>query len=404
MDLPITDPILQFTILVLAVLLVELTLERVQLPGILGLLLLGVVLGPGLTNILAREPMPDFLGHVGLVYLMFMAGLEIDLDTARERMRATLTLGALAFGFTFAATFAAGLWLGYEIPAALLLGALISSHTLLAYPILERLGLLRRAAVVTTIGGTLLTDTLALVLLAVTLSASGDGGPLEWAMPLLILAGLVLVTLRVLPALGRRLFDSQAFTQAERALFALVALLLLSTATELIGTEYVLGAFLAGVALNQPLGERPELREHIEFVGRMLFIPFFFVYTGMLFEVERMGSRDVLLLSGLLLGLLVAGKAAAAWVTGHLFDYSARERLLITGLTLPQAAATLAVAITASEAGILDRVVVDAAVLVIFVTCLAGPLLTSFVGRRLSDDDSDPHHCSSDPGVSGRSP
>lgn len=391
MDLPLTDPVLQFTILLVAALVVELTLERVQLPGMLGLLLLGVVLGPGLGNVVAREPMPDFLGHVGLVYLMFMAGLEIELGMARERLRETVTLGVLAFGITFAATFAAGLWLGYEVPAALLLGALIASHTLLAYPILERLDLLHRVAVVTTIGGTLLTDTLALVLLAVTLSAAGgadgsggSGGGLGWAGALATLAVLVVVTLRWLPPMSRRLFDRWAFTRTEKALFALVALLLLSSATELIGTDYVLGAFLAGVALNRPLGERPELREHVEFAGRMLFIPFFFVYTGMLFEVHRVGSREVLLLSGLLLGILFAGKAAAAWATGAIFGYSGRDRLLITGLTLPQAAATLAVAITASEAGILEAHVVDAAVLVIFVTCLAGPLLTSFVGRRLS--------------------
>lgn len=383
MDLPITDPVLQFTILVVAALAVELTLERVQLPGILGLLLLGAALGPGAANLLALEPMPDFLGHVGLVYLIFMAGLEIDLGLARERVLETVTLGTLAFGLTFAGTFATGLALGYDVPAALLLGALVSSHTLLAYPILHRLELLGRGAVVTTIGGTLLTDTLALVLLAATLSASGGGGALGWAGPLLLLGLLVAVTLRVLPSLARRLFDRPTFTRAEKSLFALVALLLLSSATELIGTEYVLGAFLAGVALNRPLGSRPDLREHIEFVGRMLFIPFFFVYTGMLFEVGRVGDGAVLRLAGLLLGVLVIGKAAAAWITGALFAYSARDRVLITGLTLPQAAATLAVAITASEAGLLDRLVVDAAVLVIFVTCLTGPLLTAWVGRRI---------------------
>lgn len=384
MDMPISDPVLQFSILVVAALVVQLTLERVRLPGLLGLLLLGVVLGPGVTNLLAQEPMPDFLGHVGLVYLMFMAGLEIDLEMARERVRETITLGTLAFGLTFAATVGTGLALGYDAPAALLLGALISSHTLLAYPILERLDLLRRGAVVTTIGGTLLTDTLALTLLAVTLSASGDGGTLAWAGPMILLVVLVALTLRFLPPLSRKLFDSGGTTRAEKALFALVALLLISSATELIGTEYVLGAFLAGVALNRPLGERQDLREHIEFVGRMLFIPFFFVYTGMLFEVERLGSREVLLLAGLLLGLLVAGKATAAWITGAVFDYSIRDRILITSLTLPQAAATLAVAITASEAGFLERHVVDAAVLVIFITCLAGPLLTASIGRRMT--------------------
>lgn len=390
--LPITDPVYQFTVLVLAALVAERVAERARLPGLLGLLVLGTLLGPGLSGVLPREPMVDFLGHVGLVYVMFMAGAEIDLGTARAHVREALTFGLLAFAASLLPTTAVALLvLDYDPVAALLLGTVISSHTLLAYPIIERLGLLRRTAVVTAVAGTLLTDTLALVLLAVVISTAGGGTegiapdvPLGWAVPLGLLGVLAAVSLWGVPRLSRAFFRLPGVRRAEKALFALVVLLVLSTAAEAVGTDAVLGAFLAGVCLNQSLAEREDLQEHVEFVGRMLFIPFFFVYTGMLLEPDQVASSDVLTLAGALLLLVLIGKSAAAWITGAIFDYSSRERVLIAGLTVPQAAATLAVTITAQEAGILDQRVVDAVVLLIFVTCIVGPLLTGRVGRPLA--------------------
>lgn len=395
--LPITDPVYQFTVLVAAALLAERVAERARLPGLLGLLILGTLLGPGVAGVLPREPMVDFLGHVGLVYVMFMAGLEIDLGIARAHAREALTFGVAAFALSLVPAAVAGfLLLDYDLAGALLLGTLISSHTLLAYPVVERLGLLRRTAVVTAVAGTLLTDTLALVLLAIVISTAAGGaegaglggaGSLGWAAPLGLLAALAAASLWGVPRLSRAFFRREGVRPAEKALFALVVLLVLSTAAEAIGTDAVLGAFLAGVSLNGPLAEREELQEHVEFVGRMLFIPFFFVYTGMLLQPAAVASTDVLLLAGALLLLVVAGKSAAAWLSGAAFGYTPRERVLMAGLTLPQAAATLAVTITAAEAGVLGSEVVDAVVVLIFVTCLAGPLVTSRVGRRMVEEE-----------------
>jgi len=151
-----------------------------------------------------------------------------------------------------------------------------------------------------------------------------------------------------------------------------------------IGTEAILGAFLAGLCLNRPLRKRDELHEHLGFVGQMIFIPFFFVDTGMRIELSVFtGDGWVWGLSVAAIAIVIAGKSCAVWITGRLYNYSTTDRLLMIGLTTPQAAATLAVTVTASELGAFDKVVVDAVILVILVTCLGGPLLCRHAGQKI---------------------
>jgi Kef-type K+ transport system membrane component KefB len=160
--------------------------------------------------------------------------------------------------------------------------------------------------------------------------------------------------------------------------------MLLATAAELIGTDVILGAFIAGVAMNEALAEREELKEHIEFVGRMLFLPFFFIWTGTLLEIEVLtGSTQAWLYAGALLAFILVGKLSASWIIGAVSGYTVMDRLLMTSLTMPQAAATLAVTLTARQAGLFEAELVDAVILVIFITCLLGPVLTDRTGRRL---------------------
>jgi Kef-type K+ transport system membrane component KefB len=251
-----------------------------------------------------------------------------------------------------------------------------------------RLQLLRRLPVVTAVGGTLITDTLALVVLAVVLGVHrAEAGAMDWLMPLLLLAALTALALWAVPRASRFVFERDDVTQAEKALFALAVLMILATAAEIIGTDEILGAFLAGVAMNRVLARREQLREHLEFVGRMLFIPFFFIWTGTLLDVEVMTQDSgVWITAGALLAVVVFGKLAAAAITGSIFDFDWRERLLMTGLTIPQAAATLAVTITAREAGLFAATLVDAVIIVIFVTCIIGPVVTERLGRRMSEE------------------
>ncbi len=386
----ILDPVLQFTALVTIALVVQLTIKRFQIPGLIGLLLIGMLLGPGGLGTLPREPIVEFLGDIGLIYVMFVAGLEIDLDIVRTHTQETIVFGLLAFGCSLAPTVGVGLLLGYPLQAAILLGSLLSSHTLLSYPIVQRLGLVHRHAVVAAIGGTLLTDTLALLLLAAIVQNNDDAilnftNSWGWLVPLVLLGLLAAVTFWGLPRLSRAFFNRPWISNAEKALFVIATLLLLASATEIIGTEDILGAFLAGICLNQVLAEQDYLREHIEFVGRLLFIPFFFLATGMLLEIEVfIGELSIWLLAMTLLILVLVGKTLASWLAGMLYGYEWQDRVLMIGLTVPQAAATLAVTITAREAQFFGEEVVDAVIIVIFVTCLLGPLLVRYMGKKVS--------------------
>lgn len=391
-ELPLRDPVLQVTVVVLAALLVQVLLTRAHLPGLLGLLVLGMLLGPGGGGVLAEEPIVEPLGEIGLLFVMFIAGLEIDLEVVSRHRRETILFGLLSFGCTAVPAFAVGLWMGFTPPAALLLGALISSHTLLAYPVLMRLRLLNRLPVMAAIGGTLLTDTLALLVLAAVLGPEWtEAIPLGWLLPIALLVALSVAALWGIPRLARAFLARTWVSRPERALFSLSVLLVLAALADLIGTEGILGAFLAGVCLNRALARRESLREHVEFLGRVLFLPFFFLWTGTLLELGVFtGWPGVWPIAGALVGLVVIGKGLAAWLTGAFFAYPSRDRLLMLGLTVPQAAATLAIAITARRAGLFDEALVDAVIIVIFVTCLAGPIFTDRVGRGFAAEERQP--------------
>jgi Kef-type K+ transport system membrane component KefB len=391
--LPIQDPTLQFTMLVMAAFLMQLTLERLHLPGLIGLLVIGMLLGPGGFQVFPEGPVIQLLGQVGLIYIMFLAGLELDLDIFKTHRRETIVFGLLAFFFCITPGVAVGILLGFSWPAALLLGTLLSSHTLISYPLIEKLGLLHRKAVVTAVGGTLITDTLALLILAVVIqiaggenNGNGNGNNLPGMIgPLFFLALLVAGSFWSIPRLARYFFENPNLKPVQKALFVLLILLVLASLAELIGTKDILGAFLAGLCLNQPLRRRESLREHLEFVGRMLFIPFFFIETGMRLELEVFtGRSQVWLMAGLLVLLVLAGKSAAAWIAGARYGYARKSRFLMIGLTVPQAAATLAVSVTARETGLFEKNVIDAVIILIFATCIIGPTLTGWVGQRIS--------------------
>ncbi|HUE88676.1 MAG TPA: cation:proton antiporter [Vicinamibacterales bacterium] len=370
--------------MIVIALVLQVSLDRVDIPAVVGLLVAGMLLGPGGLVVVPEEPVVDLLGSIGLVYIMFVAGLEIDLEIVRHQKQESAAFGLLAFWFSLVPGVGVGILLGQNLIGAFLIGAAVSSHTLLAYPILQRLGLQHERPVVAAIGGTLLTDTMALVLLAVIMQrAGGSAGWLGWAGPILMLGALVAVSVVVVPRLAASFLQHARVRLAQKALFLLAILLVLTAAAEMIGTEEILGAFLAGVCLNRSVQQRPEVREHVEFIGRMLFIPFFFVQTGMRLELAVFaGGGGPWTAASLMLGVILFAKFAAAWSAGAIFRYPIAARVTMGALALPQAAATLAVVVTAREAGLLDREVVDATVIVIFVTCLAGPLLTRFAGAR----------------------
>jgi Kef-type K+ transport system membrane component KefB/mannitol/fructose-specific phosphotransferase system IIA component (Ntr-type) len=375
--------------------------ERLRVPGIIGLIVAGAVVGPYGLGLLDRDPTIVLLGTVGLLYLVFLAGLELDLHRFVEYRRRSVVFGLISFGLPMAAAVAVMPLLGFGLAASILVGSIIGSHTLLAYPIVSRLGLVKNVAVTTVVGGTLVTDTLALGVLAVVAgSVDGDltlGFFLRLLLVLLAYAALILVGV---PRVGRWFFRNTPGQAPAEFIFLMVVLFASAFLAELAGAQPIIGAFLAGLTLNRLIPNQGPLMNRVRFVGNALFIPFFLISVGMLVDARVLvGSARVWLIAVVLIVMVHAGKLAAALITRKLFHFNRDEGVLMFGLSVPQAAATLAVTFVGLEIGLFGETVVNAVIVMILVTGLVGPSLVERFGRRLALHDAEKPY---DPGEAPR--
>jgi Kef-type K+ transport system membrane component KefB/mannitol/fructose-specific phosphotransferase system IIA component (Ntr-type)/nucleotide-binding universal stress UspA family protein len=385
-SLPITDPVLIVAVSALIFLLAPLLMQRLRLPGLIGLILAGAVVGPNALNLLDRSNTIVLLGTVGLLYLMFMAGIEIDLHEFKRYRYRSLTFGAITFLLPQTIGTAVMLAVGYDLPTSILIASMFASHTLVAYPIALRFGIGKNQAVTTTVGGTIITDTAALLVLAVI--AASTEGALDAAFWTRLAIGLAIYGVAVwlgLPRLARWFFRSERTGAVAEYVFVFAALFAGSYLAEVAGVEAIVGAFLVGLALNRLIPEQSVLANRIHFVGDAIFIPFFLVSVGMLVDVRVMlgGLRawEVMLAMTFTVS---ATKAAAAWLTGRLFRYSRDEWWTMFGLSVPQAAATLAAALIGVQIGLFDDAVLNGTIMMILVTCILGPWLVERHGRGIA--------------------
>jgi Kef-type K+ transport system membrane component KefB/mannitol/fructose-specific phosphotransferase system IIA component (Ntr-type) len=387
--LPLTDPVLIVAVAMAVFLLVPLLCERIGIPGIIGLIVAGAALGPHGFGVLARDRTIVLLGTVGLLYLMLMVGLELDLhEFARHRVRSVVFgLASAVVPGTVGTT--AAMALGYSTPSALLVGSAFASHTLLAYPIASRLGIVRNRAVISTLGGTILTEILALALLAVVVESRGKGaGWAFWAGLALPFAAYGVLVLWGLPRVGRWFFRHASEGETE-FVFVLTALFTVSYLAHLGRVEPLIGALLTGLALNRLIPEQSPLMNRIRFVGNAVFIPFFLLSVGMVVDVRALDTSAGWAVA-VALGLLVlATKWLAAFGTQKLFGYTSDEGWVVFGLSVPHAAGTLAIVLVGFDAGLLDQAEVNGVVVMILMTCLAGPWVVQRFGRRVAVAEAD---------------
>jgi Kef-type K+ transport system membrane component KefB len=389
--------LVRFAILMAIFLLVPPLCRRVRVPAVVGLLLAGVVVGPsGLHAIPGGGPFAEVLGEIGKLLLMFFAGLEIDLSQFRRTGRRSLVFGLLTFSIPQAAGTAVGLLAGYGWLAAVLLGSLMASHTLLGFPIVQRMKLVGDEPVAVTTGGTVLTDLMSLLVLAVCLPIHGSGFSTSVFVlqigEMLAYVGVVFVGLS---AAGRWLIERMGGSKQRQLVLVLLIIAVAGFGAEAINLEPIIGAFLAGLAINRALSGS-EAKEELEFLGNTLFIPMFFVSIGFLIDVVVF-MNTLVEKSGLVVGIvggLITSKFLAAQLTRRLFRYSRSQGHLIWSLSLPQVAATLATAIVAFQcknaAGVrlIDQPVVNAVLVLVVVTSILGPVLTEYFGRqRLAEQD-----------------
>ena len=378
---PLPDsPIIGFTILLLVTLTVPPLFERLRLPGLVGLLMAGIILGPSVTGLLSPDgELEKLLSDVGKIYLMFVAGLEIDLRDFKSTRNRSLGFGFTTFAVPMVVGIALSLAFGFGWVKAILIGSLLASHTLLAYPIIMRLGIAKEVSVGATVGATIFTDIGALMVLAMCVAAQvGDFSAQTVVSQLFMLAAFALVVLVGLDRAGKRYFRHNGDKEGNQFLFVMAAVFLAAVGSEIINVDKIVGAFLAGLAVNDVVGNGP-VKEKVEFVGGVLFIPFFFVCMGLLIDldlfVESMTTNLVFTIA--LTVALIASKFLAALVVKPFYNYRWQQTLTMWSLSLPQVAATLAAAVVGLEQGILSALEFNAVVVMMLVTSVLGPLLTA---------------------------
>ena len=387
------NPLVSFTILLLVVLTLPPIFERLRLPGLVGLLFAGVILGKdGLYLLDGDSESIKLFADIGKIYLMFVAGLEIDLAEFRKTKNRSLVFGALTFFFPLLMGTIVGQQFGFSFNTSILIGSLLASHTLLGYPIVQRLGMVRNEAVMVTIGATIFTDIAALLVLAICVAI--HGGEFSSVTLAIQLVSLVLYSIIVLVGfdwLGKEYFRRTGDEESNQFLFVLLAVFLASIGAQFINVDKIVGAFLAGLAVNDVVGEGP-VKEKVEFVGGTLFIPFFFVGMGLLLDIPAFVKTiqfDLLLVIGIVGGLILS-KFIAAMIAKLIYRYTWSEGFTMWSLSLPQVAATLAAALAAYEAknslgeSLINEAVFNSVIVLMLITSILGPVLTAQFARKLS--------------------
>lgn len=386
-ETPFTDPVLIFAVVMLMLLVAPLAVRKMRLPEIIGLLLAGVIAGPNALGLLERDATFQLLGTVGLLYIMFTAGLEIDLNRFAKYRNHSLIFGVITFLVPQIIGTLAGMYiLGLEFMVAILLASMFASHTLLAYPVASRLGVSKSNAVTATVGGTLITDTAALLVLAVVMGSTR--GSLDMNFWLTLVIGLSIYVFLVfwsIPRVGRWFFRKAGSEGVTEYVFVLAVVFLAAFLAELAGVEAIIGAFMAGLALNRLIPESSTLMNRIEFVGNALFIPFFLISVGMLVDVRVLFSgADALIVAGTMVACVLSAKWLAAVITQKVLGYSSDEGMVIFGLSVAQAAATLAVVLVAYDVGLFSEAVLNGTIVMIAVTCFVSPMVTERFGRKMA--------------------
>lgn len=385
-SLPFSNPVLIFALVMLIILLAPILFRKLKIPGIVGLILSGTLVGPSIFGLLERDNTIELLGTVGLLYLMFMAGLSIDLNRFEKLRNQSVGFGLVSYIFPAVGAYYLGIYLlDYSVETSWLLGAIVGSHTLLAYPIIERLGITKNTAVTMSMGGTLVTDALSLGVLAIVAGTVNESqGAGYWTGFITSIVIFLAAAIIILPRLGRWFFRNMKHDTDVDFVFMMAVLFSTAFLSEFAGLASIIGAFIAGLLLNRLVPATGTLMSRIQFVGNALFIPFFLISVGMLVDVQVLASLEVWIYATSFAILVFAGKGLASFLIQLVKGFSFPEGFVIFGLTTPQSAATLAVTLLGYDLGFFDQTAVNAVVILILITCLVGPWFVEKYGREVA--------------------
>lgn len=392
LTLPVTDPTWIFLLVLLIILFAPILLNKLRIPHIIGMILAGLVIGEHGFNILVRDSSFELFGKVGLYYIMFLAGLEMNMGDFKKNRGKAVMLGLLAFVIPIGIGLVTNMMLlKYSLVTSILLASMYASHTLVAYPIVIRYGVSRHRSVSIAVGGTAVTDTLTLLVLAVVGGLfKGESGGLFWlwlVVKVIFLGALIMYSF---PRIGRwffRRYDDNVM----QFIFVLAMVFLGAGLMEFVGMEGILGAFLAGLVLNRLIPHVSPLMNHLEFVGNALFIPYFLIGVGMLIDIHVIfGQGDALKVAAVMIVVALVGKWNASWLTQKIYKMAPIERELMFGLSNAQAAATLAAVlvgyniILSNGERLLNEDVLNGTVLLILVTCVVSSFITERAARKIA--------------------
>ncbi len=393
--IPLSNPVLIFAVLMALIFIAPQVVKTFRIPGIVGLILGGVLVGPSVLNLITHDPdvvPPDFMGIMGtagLMYLMFQAGLSLDLGRFQELKEKSLGFGLISFFVPQVLAIAVSMtFLDFSFAQALLLGSIIGSHTLIAFPIAAKMGLLKNTAVTMTLGGTLVTDTLSLSALAIVVAwTAGDTTVGFWLTFIGMVSLFVFLVIWGLPKLGYFFFRTVQNRPEIEFGFLLTVLFVTAFLAEVVGLASIIGAFVGGLAMNRLVPGKGTIMARVRFIGDALFIPFFMIYVGLLIDVEVLfQGADVWVLAAILVALVSIGKLVAAKTAQKLFGFTSAEGWVIYGLSVPQAAATLAVTLVGFEVGLFDIEMVNAVVVMILVSCILGSTMVEKFGLDVAHE------------------
>ncbi|MBN2819881.1 MAG: cation:proton antiporter [Bacteroidales bacterium] len=387
-QLPLTDPVLKFLVILLIILFIPIFSDRLKIPHLLGMIIAGVLIGPFGFNLLERDSGIILSGTTGLLYIMFMAGLEIDMNDFKKNAFKSTLLGLYGFIIPMVLGTLVGMYvLGFSIPTSVLLASMFASHTLITYPIVSKLEITKNTAVNISVGSTLITNILALLVLAIIVGMSaGEIDHNFWIKLSIKFVIFTVVILFVFPIIARA-FLKRYSDNVTQYIFVLFIVFLGAILSQAAGIEAIIGAFMAGLALNRLIPRTSSLMNRIDFVGNAIFIPFFLIGVGMLIDYRAFTDLNTIIVAVTMSLIATGGKYAAAWLTQKNFRFSNDERLLIFGLTNAQAAATLAAVlvgyniILGYDSGnepirLLNDSILNGTVIMILVTCTIASFAT----------------------------
>lgn len=404
------SPLLILTLVIGIIWFVPLACRKIHVPSIVGFIIAGILLGPSVLNIVSEGPTIKILGSLGMLYIMFQSGSEIDINDFKQYKYRSLFFGLCTFFIPFCLGIISSRYLlDFDWTSSVLIGAMYGSHTLMTYPIVSRYGVQKNMAVNITVGATMWAITFSLMVLAVvengigiqefkSLGGAVDLGDLNewgfvlqearWIGVLVRLAVFLVSVLWLFPRFARMFFKRHREPISE---FMVVMLMMVGSAllADLAGLEGILGAFLCGVSLNRLLPNRSPLMSRITFMGNSVFVPLFLISVGLMIDITAFWSGwTTLMIAAVMISTKLVGKSLAAWIAQGIFRFSKHERQVIYGLSHATAAGTLAIVTIAYQMGVLSDEVLNAAVLMILVLCTTASFITEHAAKELALQES----------------